>query len=147
MIAQRRAAETLAAVLSERTVPPSHKSLCTMRIVGGPQADTWSVPPREPQKSAFQRGYTKAWSKAAKAFRLKYPLCGMRPDHQPPVMSECDQLERSTPATLVDHVVPHRGDHTLFWDEQGNWQSLCFRCHTRKTAAEDAAFAEANVKG
>jgi len=95
--------------------------------------------PREPQRSAFSRGYTKAWAKASKAFRLKYPLCGMRPNHEPPVMSLCDQLERTTPATLTDHIVPHRGDQVLFWDE-GNWQSLCTPCHTRKTKAEDAAF-------
>ena len=27
-------------------------------------------------------------------------------------------------ATVVDHVVPHRGDPVLFWDES-NWQSQC----------------------
>ncbi len=98
------------------------------------------MPPREPQQSAFKRGYTKKWDKAAKLFRLKYPLCGMRPDNQPPVMSECDQLERTTPSTEVDHVIPHRGDQALFWDEHNNWQAICRRCHSRKTAAEDAAF-------
>lgn len=25
---------------------------------------------------------------------------------------------------VVDHVIPHRGDLTLFWDA-GNWQTLC----------------------
>lgn len=25
---------------------------------------------------------------------------------------------------VVDHVVPHRGDHDLFWDED-NWQASC----------------------
>jgi 5-methylcytosine-specific restriction protein A len=93
--------------------------------------------PREPRRSAFSRGYTKRWSKAAKAFRLQYPLCGMRPNNEPPVMSLCDQEERSTPATLVDHVVPHRGDQTLFWD-QANWQAMCESCHSRKTQFEDA---------
>jgi len=94
--------------------------------------------PREPRRSAFSRGYTKRWSRAAKAFRLQHPLCGMRPGNEPPVMSLCDQFERTTPATLVDHVVPHRGDATLFWDE-GNWQSMCDSCHSRKTQVEDAA--------
>ena len=37
-----------------------------------------------------------------------------------------------TPATVVDHIVPHRGDHALFWDKQ-NWQPLCKDCHDRKT--------------
>ena len=37
-----------------------------------------------------------------------------------------------TPATVVDHVIPHRGDQKLFWDED-NWQALCKSCHDRKT--------------
>ena len=31
---------------------------------------------------------------------------------------------RRTPATVVDHVIPHRNDQKLFWDS-GNWQGLC----------------------
>jgi 5-methylcytosine-specific restriction protein A len=42
-------------------------------------------------------------------------------------------------ANVVDHVVPHRGNYDLFWDE-GNWQSLCEECHNTKTAAEDGGF-------
>lgn len=95
------------------------------------------VLPREPRRSAFSRGYTKRWSKASKAFRLQYPLCGMRPNNEPPVMSRCYLENRTTPATLVDHVIPHRGDELLFWDET-NWQSLCDCCHSSKTASEDA---------
>lgn len=34
------------------------------------------------------------------------------------------------PATLVDHIVPHRGDKTLFRDPE-NWQSLCDECHNK----------------
>ncbi|MCP1998245.1 MULTISPECIES: hypothetical protein [Nitrobacter] len=29
-----------------------------------------------------------------------------------------------TPTAVVDHVVPHRGDMTLFWD-QARWQPSC----------------------
>ena len=39
-----------------------------------------------------------------------------------------------TPAAVVDHVLPHRGDWSLFWDES-NWQPLCKPCHDAKTAA------------
>jgi 5-methylcytosine-specific restriction protein A len=49
-------------------------------------------------------------------------------------MSTCHEERRVTVATLVDHVVPHRGDPALFWDVE-NWQSLCATCHARKTAA------------
>ena len=37
-----------------------------------------------------------------------------------------------TPATVVDHIVPHRGDKKLFWD-QSNWQPLCKEHHDKKT--------------
>lgn len=39
-------------------------------------------------------------------------------------------------AEVVDHIVPHRGDGKLFWDE-GNWQALCKNCHDSKTMTED----------
>ncbi|MDZ7809242.1 MAG: HNH endonuclease signature motif containing protein [Arhodomonas sp.] len=32
-------------------------------------------------------------------------------------------------ATVVDHKTPHRGDWSLFWD-QDNWQALCAHCHS-----------------
>jgi 5-methylcytosine-specific restriction protein A len=47
----------------------------------------------------------------------------------------CKAAGRLVPATVVDHVVPHRGDPALFWDER-NWQSLCKPCHDAKTARE-----------
>lgn len=39
----------------------------------------------------------------------------------------------------VDHIIPHKGDPELFWD-QDNWQSLCKPHHDRKTATEDGGF-------
>jgi 5-methylcytosine-specific restriction protein A len=47
-----------------------------------------------------------------------------------------------TEATDVDHIKPHKGDMTLFWDRT-NWQSLCGPCHSAKTAAEDGGFGNA----
>jgi 5-methylcytosine-specific restriction endonuclease McrA len=40
----------------------------------------------------------------------------------------CQVQNRLTVATVVDHIVPHKGDQALFWDH-ANWQSLCKRCH------------------
>lgn len=91
-------------------------------------------PPREPRLSAYARGYTKRWDKASKAFRVRYPLCGMRPHDQVPVMSACYLEGRVTAATQTDHVQPHRGDRTLFWNE-ANWQALCAMCGSRKSQA------------
>jgi len=36
------------------------------------------------------------------------------------------------PATLADHVIPHRGDPQLFW--LGELQSLCGSCHSSDKA-------------
>jgi len=47
---------------------------------------------------------------------------------------ECQRNGKLSPATVVDHILPHRGDEDLFWDES-NWQPLCKRCHDRKTGS------------
>jgi len=38
-------------------------------------------------------------------------------------------------ATIVDHVVPHRGNEALFWRES-NWAGLCKSHHGTKSAKE-----------
>ena len=90
---------------------------------------------REARGSQRERGYTRAWERRAASFRQRYPLCGMRPGGRAPVMSQCHDERRATPAAQVDHVIPHRGEPLLFWDELDNWQSLCASCGARKTAA------------
>jgi 5-methylcytosine-specific restriction endonuclease McrA len=67
----------------------------------------------ERRGSAASRGYGHKWRKAREGFLRKHPLCVM-----------CQRRGRVTPAVVVDHVIPHRGDMTLFWDRD-NWQPLC----------------------
>lgn len=67
--------------------------------------------------SSAQRGYGSRWQKARATFLRQHPLCKMHAD-----------IGRVVPATLVDHIEPHRGDQEKFWDK-GNWQSLCKACH------------------
>jgi len=85
--------------------------------------------------SSNARGYTWSWGKRARLFLQQYPLCGMRPGNVAPVMSRCQVDGVRTPATVVDHVVPHRRDPVLFHDV-GNWQALCVSCHARKSQTE-----------
>ena len=54
-----------------------------------------------------------------------------------PFCRECAKRGDCTCATVVDHVVPFRGDWAKFVDP-ANHQSLCERCHNRKTATECA---------
>lgn len=56
-----------------------------------------------------------------------------------PYCRECAKHGVTTRATEVDHIVPHKGDKTLFLD-RANHQSLCHICHSRKTAAENGGF-------
>lgn len=73
------------------------------------------------RESATVRGYDARWRKARKQFLRQNPLC-----------VECERNKKLTPAIIVDHVLPHRGDDYLFWDKN-NWQALCKRCHDKKT--------------
>jgi 5-methylcytosine-specific restriction enzyme A len=74
--------------------------------------------------SAARRGYGSRWRRVRDAFLARHPLC-----------SACEAAGRVVPATVVDHVLPHRGDQRLFWDER-NWTAMCKRCHDAKTARE-----------
>lgn len=77
--------------------------------------------------TSSQRGYNYKWQKARERHLLDSPLCVY-----------CARLGRTTAATVVDHITPHRGDMTLFWD-QSNWQSLCKPCHDSVKQAEESA--------
>lgn len=72
--------------------------------------------------SARARGYSKEWDRAAKAF-LK-------------LNSVCRRPGCNAPATVVDHIEPHRGNRALFWNRT-NWQPLCTSCHARWKQAID----------
>lgn len=56
-----------------------------------------------------------------------------------PLCAECAKLGRVTPATECDHIVPHKGDKSRFYD-RSNLQSLCHQCHSAKTATEDGGY-------
>lgn len=90
--------------------------------------------PAHARPSRHAQGYGGTWSRRARRFRERYPLCGQRPNGQAPVLSRCYDERRITLAFQVDHVIPHRGNLALFWDEVGNWQSLCASCGARKSA-------------
>lgn len=75
--------------------------------------------------SAAERGYDSRWQKARLGYLKHHPLC-----------AECEREGKTVPATVVDHIVPHKGNKQLFWDKK-NWQPLCKPCHDRKTAKED----------
>lgn len=48
----------------------------------------------------------------------------------------CMAADDVTEADTVDHIKPHKGDETLFWDPD-NLQSLCASCHNRHKQREE----------
>lgn len=81
--------------------------------------------------SARQRGYTRDWETASKAF-LALPgndrcACG------------CGR-----PADMVDHRIAHKGDMRLFWD-RSNWRPMNRRCNSRKAAATEGGFGNPRI--
>ena len=63
--------------------------------------------------------------------RMWYNLRGMVLARDP----ICRMCNRN-PATIADHIIPHKGIWELFSDLL-NLQGLCGECHARKTARED----------
>src|SRR5690606_1959559 len=78
---------------------------------------------RNPVARALYR--SKRWRTERASFLHDHPLC-----------VECARHDLIRPASIVDHIDPHGGDETVFWD-RARWQALCASCHGRKTAAKD----------
>lgn len=78
--------------------------------------------------SAYKHLYGWQWQKIRARYLKENPLCVI-----------CYTKKIITPATVVDHIDPHKGDVIKFWDED-NYQSLCKSCHDYKTAKFDGGF-------
>ena len=67
--------------------------------------------------TSTKRGYNHEWRKARAEYLAMHPYC-----------RECAKQGLTRFASVVDHVIPHRGDKRLFWS-RANWQPLCEPCH------------------
>ena len=107
-------------------VPCRHPGCAELVPVGAKFCEAHKAMHPEDIRSASSRGYGSAWQKARKQYLSAHPLCVM-----------CMKEGQYRKATVVDHIIPHRGDEKLFWD-RSNWQSLCKRHHDLKTGNEDS---------
>jgi 5-methylcytosine-specific restriction enzyme A len=83
------------------------------------------------RRGASQRGYDARWRRVSREY-LSRPFCAI-----------CARAGLTVPATVVDHVIPHKGNDWLFWDPT-NWQSLCTHCHnSHKQSAERRGYSRA----
>lgn len=85
----------------------------------------WPFKPKPKRKTA-ERGYGGRWQRERLRFLHANPLCVM-----------CLNEGRVTPATVVDHIIPHKGDQTLMWDSENNWQPLCKPHHDSDKQSQD----------
>lgn len=99
---------------------------------------------RATEQSSAQRGYGYRWQKARAAYLEAHPFCAycmreaaIRTSAIDGVILECAERGLAVPyASVVDHIIPHRGDRRLFWD-RSNWQSLCATHHSRDKQREE----------
>ena len=71
--------------------------------------------------NAQARGYGSRWQKARRTFLHRHHQC-----------VKCGEV-----ATVVDHITPHKGSQSLFWNSS-NWQALCESCHNSTKKKEEA---------
>ncbi|WP_092495908.1 hypothetical protein [Faunimonas pinastri] len=79
---------------------------------------------READQRRSDRYEWRAWYKTARWRSLR-----LRQLQAEPLCRFCLEHGDLTPATVCDHVEPHRGDEGKFW--VGPFQSLCPRHHNR----------------
>jgi 5-methylcytosine-specific restriction protein A len=68
------------------------------------------------------------WRNARLRYLMEHPLC-----------VECERIGRLISGNTINHIIPHKGNYDLFWNES-NWETLCKRCHDRRTATYDGGF-------
>ena len=115
------------------------KSRVTMQPTRAKEASTQAVKMLNPDAwreglTTAQRGYGYRWKKFRESFLSKNPLCVI-----------CQAEGKVVVATVLDHIIPHRGNQEVFW-RKGNHQPLCSSHHSQKTALEEGGIG-ANRKG
>jgi len=111
------------------------KRVPTLKARRKPNAADTDARRQEDQRrgSASSRGYNVRWRKARITFLKREPVCVC-----------CTANGVVHPANTVDHIVPHRGDTSLFWDTS-NWQSLCSWCHDNVKSSIERAWESGSV--
>lgn len=96
-----------------------------VRMASAQKVNVIGVGARAKGEGSTARGYGYKWQQARERFLSANPLC-----------CYCQREGRVTAASVVDHIEPHRGSESLFWNES-NWQSLCVTCHSSTKQKEE----------
>src|SRR3990167_5684787 len=87
----------------------------------------------ETRPTARDRGYTKRWARVSRLFKDEHPIC-----------IGCQAVGRVAPTEVTDHIIPHKGDQALLWD-QDNWQPACRPHHDVVKQKLELLFAQGKV--
>ena len=82
------------------------------------------IPSRPHYHSLYNSG---AWGRLRMSVLSEQPVC-----------QRCQHYGITRATSDIDHIIPHKGDRTLFHD-RSNLQGLCNECHGWKTAREQGA--------
>ncbi len=106
-------------------IPCKHPGCNRLIPAGSKYCEEHTMQHRSYARTTKEKGYDGRWRKARARYLKAHPLC-----------VKCVAKGKYQKAAVVDHIVPHRGNKKLFWDES-NWQALCKSCHDKKTMTED----------
>jgi len=81
---------------------------------------------RDTRGSSASRGYDYDWQQLRNSFIMHNPLC-----------QHCKAEGKTTAAEDVDHVKPFKGKSDPLRLDWSNLQSLCRKCHRRKTVRDN----------
>lgn len=103
---------------------------CGRRVASGERCQC-QVAAERARPSARERGYSAQWEREARAFLAL------------PGNEKCAE-GCGRAADCVDHIVAHKGDTRLFWNQE-NWRPLCRRCNSRKAVQTEGGFGRAVI--
>ena len=111
-----------------------HKRSPAPPVTSGVDETVQETKQRTDEQRARHRLYDRKWQRRRIKQLQDSPWC-----------AHCLEHGVYTPATDVHHVIPHRGDRSMF--ETSPLESLCHSCHSRHTATEDTPQSEKFARG
>lgn len=80
---------------------------------------------RSAEAKSYRKLYSTRWWKDRRKEQLtEHPLCAV-----------CEKLGFIRSATVVNHIVPHKGDEDLFYN--GALESVCKKCHDSSIQSQE----------
>jgi len=98
---------------------------CPELVRGRPRCEKHTQAKERARGTAHERGYDRRWQAYRVSFLRANPICVL-----------CLAEKRVEPATVVDHVRAHKGDHVLFWDPR-NHRAVCKPHHDQRVDEGD----------